>query len=185
MPAAAARLRNCALRTSSTSALGAPSRFASGCRRPPWRTQAPGAASFTARRKASRTCGNSCTCWWPSTKSGARPNSSLKAASCASKFVLDHPRIEPPQQARSQQRRKRQEHAAVERPEMHRQRTERRRQRRVQADGAARARSPRRSCSAATSSRPIAAPTIITDVALRRPRAIRSRMARLTPSASP
>ena len=41
------------------------------------------------------------------------------------------------------------------------------------------------SCKAATSARPIAAPTTITEVALRRPREIRSRIARLTPSASP
>ena len=41
------------------------------------------------------------------------------------------------------------------------------------------------SCNAATSLRPIAAPITITEVALRRPREIRSRMARLTPSASP
>ena len=41
------------------------------------------------------------------------------------------------------------------------------------------------SCNAATSARPIEGPTTITEVALRRPREIRSRMARLTPSASP
>ena len=39
--------------------------------------------------------------------------------------------------------------------------------------------------SAATSSRPIAGPTTITDVALSRPRPIRSRMARLTPGRKP
>ncbi len=39
--------------------------------------------------------------------------------------------------------------------------------------------------SAATSSRPIAAPTTITEVAFSRPRPIRSRIARLTPSLKP
>ena len=37
----------------------------------------------------------------------------------------------------------------------------------------------------ATSVRPIDGPTTITEVALRQPREIKSRMARLTPSASP
>src|SRR5439155_1223269 len=41
------------------------------------------------------------------------------------------------------------------------------------------------SCKAATSSRPIAGVTTITEVALRRPRSIRSRMARLTPGLIP
>ena len=44
---------------------------------------------------------------------------------------------------------------------------------------------PRHPAAPLTSSRPIAGPTTITDVALRRPRPIRSRMARLTPSAIP
>ena len=39
--------------------------------------------------------------------------------------------------------------------------------------------------SASTSPRSIAGPTIITEVALRRPRSIRSRMARLTPGLMP
>ena len=84
-------------------------------------------------------------------------------------FGMDDFRIEPPQQARAQQLRKAQEHAAIERLEMHRQRMERRRQCRVQADRAARAGGDG-GLSAATSSRPIAGPTTITEVALRRPR---------------
>jgi hypothetical protein len=40
-------------------------------------------------------------------------------------------------------------------------------------------------CSAAAASRPIAGVTIITEVALSRPRSIRSRIARLTPSLKP
>ena len=39
--------------------------------------------------------------------------------------------------------------------------------------------------SATTSSRPIEGPTTITEVALRRPRSIRSRIARLTPGLMP
>src|SRR6266403_1424238 len=45
-------------------------------------------------------------------------------------------RIEPPKQARAQDFRKAQEHAAIERLKMHRQRPKRRRQGRVQADRA-------------------------------------------------
>ena len=53
-------------------------------------------------------------------------------------FGMDDFGIEPPQQARAQQFRKGQEHAAIERLKVHGQRTKRRRQRDVQADRAAR-----------------------------------------------
>src|SRR5439155_24877225 len=39
--------------------------------------QAAGARRFTMSSTAARICGNSCTCWWPSTKSGARPNAAV------------------------------------------------------------------------------------------------------------
>jgi hypothetical protein len=100
-------------------------------------------------------------------------------------FGADDFGIEPPQQARAQQfagnGRNMPPSSGLK---VHRQRTERRGQRGVQADGAARA-VRRASCSALTSSRPIAGPTTITEVALRRPRSIRSRMARLTPGLRP
>jgi hypothetical protein len=63
----------------------------------------------------------------------------LEGRELSQKFVFDQAGIEPPQQARAQQVRKRQKQAAVDRPEVHRQRTKRRGQRRVQADRAARA----------------------------------------------
>jgi len=98
-------------------------------------------------------------------------------------FAVDHLDIEPPHSLRAAAA-ERQKHAAIGRPEMDRQRRER------AVSVACRPIAQRgllaaTSCRAATSSRPIAAPTTITDVALRRPRPIRSRMARLTPSAIP
>src|SRR5262249_41094636 len=45
----------------------------------PGRTQASGASRLAIASTASRTCGNSWTCWCPSMKSGARPKYSTKA----------------------------------------------------------------------------------------------------------
>ena len=68
------------------------------------------------------------------------PEQILESHELNQQLVLDHVRIEPPQQARSQHSLKRQEQAAIDGPEVQRQRTERGGQSRVQADGAARAR---------------------------------------------
>ena len=49
------------------------------------RTAAPRPAAPSPSRtssSASRTCGNRCTCWWPSTKSGGWPNWLTNASSC-------------------------------------------------------------------------------------------------------
>ena len=59
-------------------------------------------------------------------------------------FGMDDFGIEPPQQARAQQFRKAQEHAAIDRLEVHGQRTKRRRQSGMQADRACANGLPRR-----------------------------------------
>ena len=54
------------------------SRAAIGTTRPHWRTHACGAVCFTTSSKASPICGSRCTCRCPSTKSGMRPKASQK-----------------------------------------------------------------------------------------------------------
>ena len=172
MPARAARLRNRALRTSSSSAFGAPRRLRHGC----------GAAALAhpgvgrgclhraqervahLREQSARADGRR--------RNPARGRTDrYERRELRRNFGADHLGIEPAQQAGSQHLRQAAETAPPsQRPKAHRQRLKRRGQRDVQADRAARTVARQRACSASTSSRAIAGPTTITEVALIRPR---------------
>ena len=141
MPARAARLRNCALRMSSTSALGAPSRLASGCSLPPWRTQAPGAACLHRGQKCVAHLRKQLHVLVAVDEIRRAAEQLLESRELHHQLVLDHLGIEPPQQARCAacSGNGRNMPPSTGRKCM-RQRTERRGQSRVQADRAARAR---------------------------------------------
>ena len=122
------------LSTSSRSPLRSAKRSRSGSARPHWRSQAVGAPSFTTSSSASLTCGNRCTCWWPSTKSGARPNASTNARSWPLISAASAAGCQPAQAAVEQHRSQRRESALAQRREALAQRPERRGQRQVQSD---------------------------------------------------
>ena len=64
--------------TSRSSPLGSANLAASGITRPHCRTHASGTVCLMTVSNALPICGSRCTCWWPSTKSGARPKVSRK-----------------------------------------------------------------------------------------------------------
>ena len=109
MPARAARLRNCALRISSTSALGAPSRCASGARRPPWRTQAFGRGLLHRRQKSLAHLRKQLRMLMAVDEIRRPAERFAEGGELHHQFGTDDFGIEPPQQAGAQQFWKRQE----------------------------------------------------------------------------
>ena len=102
------RRRNCALRTSSSSAFGVPSRLQRRQSRPPWRTQALGAACFTARQKGIAHLREQLRMLMTIDKVGRAAEQILESRELRRQFGMDDFGVEPPQQARAQHLRQRQ-----------------------------------------------------------------------------